>query len=342
MSGRKRETYEVEVQASILWESALGIAAITNKRLIDTLEKSNQSWEELRKSLSPSLRKELATVEKTNTWKALLLLLHQKECQTLPEFLTYVDHLQETDLRYICLPYIGSRWQEHRKRASLGDGGSRVELQQAVKDHPFFPDYIHHICTEEPSTLKAHIKEVMSGWFEEVMVSEADKLKEILARDKDMKLKMKEKLNPEALVEWATGGITYLPEPSVHKVLLIPHTIYRPWNVEGDIEGVKIFYYPVANDSIHPDDPYMPSYFLVQKHKALGDEARLRMVKLLKGSGRTLQEITNELNMGKSTVHHHLKILRSARLVESREGKYFLKENAVHSLAKELLQYLAD
>lgn len=103
-----------------------------------------------------------------------------------------------------------------------------------------------------------------------------------------------------------------------------------------------MFYYPVANESIYPDDKGMPSYFLVQKHKALGDEARLRMVKLLKGSDRTLQEITNELNMGKSTVHHHLKILRSARLVETMDGKYRLKENAVQSLSNELMQYLAE
>ena len=47
------------------------------------------------------------------------------------------------------------------------------------------------------------------------------------------------------------------------------------------------------------------------KHKALGDEARLRIVKMLFEKERTLQEITERLQLGKSTVHHHLKLLRA-------------------------------
>jgi predicted transcriptional regulator len=55
-----------------------------------------------------------------------------------------------------------------------------------------------------------------------------------------------------------------------------------------------------------------------------------------------LQEITNELGMGKTTIHHHLKILKSARLIDVQNLKYFLKKNAVLSLSKELEQYLYD
>ena len=38
-SSRNRETYHIEVQSSLLWETALGIAAVTNTALIDTLER---------------------------------------------------------------------------------------------------------------------------------------------------------------------------------------------------------------------------------------------------------------------------------------------------------------
>ncbi|PFA67682.1 transcriptional regulator [Bacillus sp. AFS015802] len=342
MISRKRETYEVRIEASLLWECALGIAAITNSRLIDTLEKSKESWDRLKKSLSEPLIVDLKLIEKNNTWKSLLLLLHQKEFQDLSEFITFLDELDDEKLRFICIPYIGLKFQDLRILASKGDVSSRNKLKKYTEDNPYFPDYIEFICTTNVRDLRDHLKRVMTLWYEEVIVPEQENLSQILKRDKQSKEKMRRNLKPEAMVEWATGGITYLPEPSVHTVLLIPQSIYRPWNVEGDVEGVKVFYYPVANESIYPDDKYMPSNFLVQKHKALGDEARLRMVKLLKGSERTLQEITNELNMGKSTVHHHLKILRSARLVETGDGKYRLKENAVQSLSNELMQYLTD
>ncbi|MFC7784157.1 ArsR/SmtB family transcription factor [Rossellomorea sp. GCM10028870] len=341
-TSRKRETYEVRIEASLLWECALGIAAITNTRLIDTFEKPKESWDKLMRSLSEPLIGDLKYAEKNNTWKSLLLLLHQKEFRDLSEFIMFLDGLEDKRLRFICIPYIGMKFQELRTHASEGDESSRNRLKKQTEDNPFFPDYIEFICTTNVHDLRNHLKSVMTGWYKEVIIPHKETLSQILERDKQSKEKMSGNLKSEALVEWATGGITYLPEPRVHTVLLIPQSIYRPWNVEGDVEGVKVFYYPVANESIYPDDKDMPSYFLVQKHKALGDEARLRMVKLLKGSDRTLQEITNELNMGKSTVHHHLKILRSARLVETLDGKYRLKENAVQSLSNELMQYLAE
>jgi len=342
LTSRKRETYEVRIEASLLWECALGIAAITNTRLIDTLEKPKESWDHLKKSLSEPLIEDLKMVEKNNTWKSLLLLLHQSEFRDLSEFILFIDALGDEKLRFICIPYIGIKFQELRMHASEGEESSRNSLKKQTENNPFFPDYIDFICTTNIHDLRKHLTSVMTRWYEEVIIPQKETLSQILSRDKQSKEKMCGNLKSEALVEWATGGITYLPEPSVHTVLLIPQSIYRPWNVEGDVEGVKVLYYPVANESIYPDNKDMPSYFLVQKHKALGDEARLRMVKLLKGSNRTLQEITNELNMGKSTVHHHLKILRSARLVETQNGRYRLKENAVQTLSNELMQYLHD
>ncbi|MDR4395611.1 winged helix-turn-helix domain-containing protein, partial [Bacillus paranthracis] len=89
----------------------------------------------------------------------------------------------------------------------------------------------------------------------------------------------------------------------VHNVLLIPKMTYRPGNIEADIEDKKVFHYPVANESIHPEDPYEPNDFLVKKQKGLGDEARLRIVKMLIEKKRTLQEITERLQLGKSNIH---------------------------------------
>ena len=129
----------------------------------------------------------------------------------------------------------------------------------------------------------------MTLWFNEVISPELERITQILQTDYESKMKMKEKMSPEELVQWATGGINYLPEPSVYKVLLIPQYVYRPWTIEADIENTKVFYYPVANESLSPNDKYMPNIFLVLKHKALGDEIRLRIVKLLSKRDYSLQ-----------------------------------------------------
>ncbi|QWG39698.1 ArsR family transcriptional regulator [Bacillus mycoides] len=340
VTSRKRETYNVQMKYSILFECALGIAAVTHKRLIDTLEKSQSEWEKIRQSLSVEMREHLQFVEENNTWKALLQLLYEGDSQDLSQFIANIDSLSEEDLKYICLPFLGEAYQAKRRLAASGEVSVIHELKELTHDHQFFSTYIEFVCHADVRELKTHLIAVMTGWYDSVVKKEAEEIVSILQRDYEAKNEMNKKMKPEEFVEWATGGVTYMPEPSVHHVLLIPQITYRPWNIEADIEDTKVFHYPVANESIHPEDPYEPSYFLVHKHKALGDEARLRIVKLLFEQERTLQEITERLQLGKSTVHHHLKLLRSAKLVDIQDGKYVLRKKAVQSLAKELDAFL--
>ncbi|MDT8860291.1 winged helix-turn-helix domain-containing protein [Alkalihalobacillus sp. MEB130] len=339
-TSRKRETYEVQFAYSPLWECALGIAAVTNSRLIHTLEKSETYWEELKGSLSKNLLQHLDYVEKNNTWKALLQLLHHCESNKLNEFCSYIDLLQSSNFKFTCLPYVGREFQHVRESAAVGDESAILELKRITSENPFFPQYIEFISKADTNKLKAHLIEVMTLWYETVIRPELERTNQILQTDYESKIQMKEKMSSEELVQWATGGVNYLPEPSVHKVLLIPQFVYRPWNIEADMEETKVFYYPVSNESISPNDKYMPNTFLVQKHKALGDEIRLRIVKLLAESDRSLQELTEQLNMNKTTIHHHLKTLRAAKLVEMNGVKYSLKANVIDLLFKELDQYI--
>jgi len=340
VTSRKRETYNVQMKYSILFECTLGIAAVTHKRLIDTLEKTQSEWEEIRQSLSVEMREHLQFVEEHNTWKALLQLLYEGDYKKLSQFIANIDAFSEEDLKYICLPFLGEMYQAKRRLAASGEVSAAQELKGLTQEHQFFSTYIEFICNTDMKVLKGHLIAVMTGWYESVIKKEEEQLRSILERDYEAKNEMNKKMKPEEFVEWATGGVIYMPEPSVHHVLLIPQITYRPWNIEADIEDTKVFHYPVANESIHPEDPYEPSYFLVHKHKALGDEARLRIVKLLFEQERTLQEITERLQLGKSTVHHHLKLLRSAKLVDIHDGKYVLRKKALQSLAKELDAFL--
>lgn len=340
VTSRKRESYQVQLTYSVLWECVLGIAAITNTPIIPTLEKTEDYWEEIKESLPIELLVELDFVKSKNTWKALLQLLHKRDFADLTEFTTYVQQLPIQELTFDCLPFIGTNYQDLRRSASLGQESAMKEMKKLANDHSFFPHYIEFICHVNGKRLKEHLINVMTGWYKAVIKENSEKLHSILQSDYEIKRKMAEKMSSEELVEWATGGIVYLPEPSVHHVLLIPQYIYRPWNIEADLEGTKVFYYPIANESITTNDRYTPNNFLILKHKALGDEIRLRIVKLLYDRDRTLQDITEEINIGKSTIHHHLKILRAAKLVEILDAKYSLKRKAMDMLSKELDLYL--
>lgn len=339
-TSRKRTTYQIKLEYSLLWECALGIAAITNTPIINTLEKPLDYWTTIKGNMSKEFIKELDYVEKHNTWKALLQLLHMRRFNDLQDFTSHIQELTEDQLKFVCLPFIGHPFQDLRKEAASGNGSATSEMKKLTKDNPFFPQYIDYICTVDSTFLKEHLITIMLGWYEAVIKKDIEELHNMLQTDYEMKRDMLNKLEPEAMVEWATGGVSYKPEPSVNQVLLIPQYVYRPWNIEADLEDTKVFYYPISNESISPNDRYMPDDFMVLKYKALGDEARMKIVKLLFEEERTLQEITDQLDLGKSTVHHHLKILRSAKLVEIVDSKYSLKTQALKFLGEELHLYL--
>lgn len=129
VTSRKRETYNVQMKYSILFECALGIAAVTHKRLIDTLEKSQSEWEKIRQSLSVEMREHLQFVEENNTWKALLQLLYEGDFQDLSQFIANIDSLSEEDLKYICLPFLGEAYQAKRRLAASGEVSVIHELK---------------------------------------------------------------------------------------------------------------------------------------------------------------------------------------------------------------------
>jgi biotin operon repressor len=335
-----KDTYSVEIKCSLLWESALGIAAITNESLVDTLDISKKNRKLIEQALSTKMIEHLEYVKKHNTWKTLLQILHQKDFEHLTSFIDYVNRLSSKCLKAIAIPFLGEEYNHLIDELLDGSQKGLSELQNITKNHPFLPSYLEYIKGVSSEELKTHLVEVMSGWFEAIIEPEKDKLKTILLRDKLSKENMQNRLDPEKFIEWATDGVKYSPEPNVYKVILIPHYIYRPWNVEADLDGVKVFYYAVANESIW-NEKFVPNKQLVQRYKALGDETRLKILKLIKEEHLSLQELTSELKLGKTTVHHHLKLLKSARLVSQvSNNKYDINQSVIDFLPSDLSLYL--
>ncbi|WP_173918104.1 metalloregulator ArsR/SmtB family transcription factor [Halobacillus sp. Marseille-Q1614] len=334
---KKRETYRITFDCSLLYECALSIAAVTNTPLIDTLERPLQA---IRKKANHTLQKQLNDVEVHNTWKALLQLLHQDTFSSLNSFTSYINSLNAEQLRFVCLPYLGYEHEEDRKKAANGDKSSIQMWQKETADHPFYSPYISFITSTDTDHLKEHLVEVMTLWYEEMVRPQEEKIEKVLQKDIKDKQRMLQKIDPESFVKWATGGIQYSPEPSVYEVVLIPHQTYRPWNLEADLNGKKVFYYPVSNQSMEGSDAYTPSQFLVQKYKALGDENRLKILKYMTEGEKSLQELTDLMGIGKTTVHHHLKMLKSARVIENNRQTYRLVPHTLDTLPHELQQFL--
>ncbi|MFQ5947793.1 MAG: ArsR/SmtB family transcription factor [Acidimicrobiia bacterium] len=166
----------------------------------------------------------------------------------------------------------------------------------------------------------------------------------VLERDAEQMRAISGTMTAERLVEVATSGITFAGRPNVAGVVLIPSVVVRPWVAALEHGNLRIFGYSVADEQLSAD-PDAPPSWLVQMFKALGDERRLRILGLLAESSGNLTELAERMNLSKSTVHHHLRILRAAGLVRVTIGadkEYSLRADAVPEASGLLDTYLSQ
>src|SRR5262245_1012441 len=128
------------------------------------------------------------------------------------------------------------------------------------------------------------------------------------ALERDARAKRALAVAPEELIEIATGGYRYEPEPELGEVVLVPHVAARPWLLLCQHARTRIICYPLAE-----------AHGLEQRALALGralaDEGRVRMLRLLASRDASLSELADAAGVARSTAHHHVGQLRAAGLV---------------------------
>ena len=100
----------------------------------------------------------------------------------------------------------------------------------------------------------------------------------------------------------------------------------------------------VADAALDATDPHAPPAGIVRLHRALGDDTRLRILRLLRDRDLYLTEIAQLLELSKPTIKHHLVLLRSAGLVTVTEEAgltyYSLRRDRLDDAAGEIKRFL--
>ena len=141
------------------------------------------------------------------------------------------------------------------------------------------------------------------------------RVRDILARDFDLRADDRSTLTGPDLIERTTGGVRWLPEPGIRRVILAPSYFSRPYNFLLAGSDWRFFGYPVADNALDVSDPLAPPLQVLRLHRALGDGTRLRILKLLAERDLYLTEIAQQLELSKPTIKHHLAQLRAAGLL---------------------------
>ena len=167
----------------------------------------------------------------------------------------------------------------------------------------------------------------------------------ILKRDYDLRAGDRAAYSGSDLVERTTGGVRLVPEPGVSRVVLAPSYFSRPFNFILGGEDWRLAGYPVADAALELD-PLAPPGSVLRLHRALGDETRLRILKLLADRDLYLTEIAELLELSKPTIKHHLAQLRVAGLVTMIESGsmtfYHLRRERLEEATSGLRSFLAN
>jgi len=225
-------------------------------------------------------------------------------------------------------------------RAIGGDGSALPAIERLL---PSWNKEARLAILRDPERTVDEIKLVLGAWAEQFGEIEP-RVTSILERDYDSRASDRTTLAPVDLIERTTGGIRWLPEAGVRRVILAPSYFSRPYNFVMSGAGFRMFGYPVSDEALEATDPLAAPQAVVRLHRALGDDTRLRILKLLAGRDLYLTEIAQLLELSKPTIKHHLALLRSAGLVTITESGtvmyYSLRRNRLDDASADIKRFL--
>jgi DNA-binding transcriptional ArsR family regulator len=122
--------------------------------------------------------------------------------------------------------------------------------------------------------------------------------------------------DPQKLIGRVAGGLAYDPPSAPRRLVLLPTPSVRPVVVVVDDVETHVLCYPPEQT----DDGPTPRDRLLEITRALGDDTRLRIVELLRSGSRTAGEVAGELGAPRTSLLHHLAILRAAGAITTSVG----------------------
>jgi DNA-binding transcriptional ArsR family regulator len=263
------------------------------------------------------------------------------------DLIAYLDGLDAFDLYLHLLGYHMRYFRratppEVIRAAAAGDGEARgLFMAGSYPDDAPWQAALHRLLSLGALEAKAGALTILRRARDEVFEPYERAVMPILRRDLEAKRLLNARVGPERTIEAATHGIEYAPEPGITRVLLIPSCAIVPWVHTLDHGDLKIFCYSVAEESITGREGAPPAR-LVALTKALGDERRLEILRLLAAERLTLAEIAGRFGVPKTSMHHHLVILRSAGLVRMRSSDrtYTLRPEVIPDVSALLSAYV--
>ncbi len=151
----------------------------------------------------------------------------------------------------------------------------------------------------DSEAITEEVTELLTAWLPLYQEIEP-RVATIIERDVALRANDRSRLGPAELIERTTNGIRWLSEPGVRRVVLAPSYLARPYNFTFAGGDWRMFVYPVSDAALEPTDPLAPPVGVLRLHRALGDDTRLRILRLLRDRDWYLTEIAERLELSQA------------------------------------------
>jgi DNA-binding transcriptional ArsR family regulator len=340
----------LSVDVSPAYELLQSLSVVFGEEDGETYEIGNAWMEEARERAGADLvgRIEKVMLGDTDTFVHLTGIVHDTPApRDVPAFL---EHLRETDPDEIRLHLVQFYARETRRATPASVIRAAIGGDQAARDeflrtsHPEWEPwtrYLRNVLEADGETYKSELLAALEGWAERVWKPESLTIMPIIERDAEAKRELQRELPLDQFVTTATNGVEFAPRPGVDRVVMVPSFVNRPLVTYNEIGETLLIIFPVADESVSADAD-APPLRLVRLSKALGDEKRLRILRALADGEKSLVELAEMFGVPKTSMHHHMIVLRSAGLVAVGVGqkRYRLRTETVPDLGALLGGYL--
>jgi DNA-binding transcriptional ArsR family regulator len=333
----------VEAEAAGAYELLIELSVLTGEGPAATLDPAATGWlARARDEASAGLQAALARVGDRSGEVWLHLLGLAMEAPGPRDAAALLARLEATDPLEVRRQLLGADvpawrrlepgWAEVIQAAAAGDRAAQGRLLE----HPRYyggaaGQALAVLLPLGPDETRRRLLEALARWHEESFAAREPGLVELLAADALATRELAATMAPARLVELACGGFAYEPEPECPRVLLVPHLAARPWLLLCQHRDTRIICHPARRQD--RDERVATAEGLLRLGRALGDEQRQRILAALAGGPRDLDELAVTVGLSRSTVHHHMGLLRAAGLValagNARRYRYGLRREAV-------------
>ncbi len=312
----------IEIEGSVAFEVIMAIWSAFSPKETNTARDLGEAWlERVRDATSPELAEELKTLggPYCYVWLSISSLLlsapHPHDPDRVFQWLESVENLRLR--RWILGHAAHSDDQALIERAASGDIEAVKEMVEGPKKDfgPAMVGFAESVLFQDE--LPKRYASAIERFRTEVFAEFEEEFAAAIGRCAAARRAAPTRGSAAEVVEEVTSGIEFNIPLGITRIALIPSVVTRPLSLIDQARGTLIVYFGVADEFID-SDPESPPSWLVRSYKALGDERRLRILRRLSEGETTLDELTEMLGLSKSTVHHHISLLRGAGLVRVR------------------------